>query len=277
VLLLGLVALAGCGASAAEVRSAGTDPSTTAASTTTSTVPSLPADLVVWRESTGGGFVPIQVNAGDYAEVTILGDGTAYVADDAADRPYDAPTPVLRGRADPAALAAFLADARRSGLFEADVDLGSPGVTDMPSTAVELADGHTSSGVSAYALSFSDDGLTTAQAARRKELRDLIARARRLITDTEPFIPERVRATVFGADQASTSDGAEPTPWPGRPFADLPIGPEGGEACLALEGDEARSVWEAAVAGETSVWARDGEVRQIVVAPLLPGDDGCDG
>lgn len=280
--------LASCGASSGEVRAAGTDAAGTSVpgdgATTTTTNSGgldLPADQVVWRESTGGGFVDQQVDAGNVADVTVLGDGTIYVSDPEARTRYDEPIPVRTGHVEPAALAAFLAEARASGLFDGEVDLGSPGVTDWPTTVVELHDADGQANLSAYALRFEDEagggvyGLSKEQAAARAALRDLLAAGRALAADTEPWTPDRVRATDFGGGEGLVPEGAESKPWPGPAFDTIPAGPEGGESCFVLTGDDATAVWQAGLGHAGSLWSQGGENRQIFLAPLLPGDDGC--
>lgn len=256
-----------------------------ASSTTTSLVELPPpggdeADQVVWQESTGGGFVPTQSVAAEVPAVTIYADGRIFLAEPDEQGRFDHPATVTLGEVDPDALAAFLAKAEDSGLFGDDVDFGSPGITDQASTAVTLRTGATPSTALVYALGFEDpgvDGVSDEQAARRRALVDLTADARKLADQDEAWTPDRVRATAYGPVDAFADRPFEPQIWPGPSFDEFPEPTEDGslESCLVIEGDAATQVYEAALDNEGTDFIDDGDIRQVVVAPLLPGQEGC--
>lgn len=156
--------------------------------------------------------------------------------------------------------------------------------------------------------------LDAAQVDRREQLRALMAQARELADDLQPVVPEAVRVTLLPEAPATspppTADGAPA--WPGPPIeeieshvghthdgeetddahegeghedesheddgeehADEPPA-DGALPCLPVEGDEAAALDEAAAANPTSWWRLDdGSLRQLIVAPILPGDEPC--
>jgi hypothetical protein len=134
---------------------------------------------------------------------------------------------------------------------------------------------------SAYALGFADapgGGVTPAQQARRDALQALLADARELAAGAKPWTPDRLRATMFDPDQTQLEGSMEPGVWPGPAFTAFPPTDDGGSSCLVVEGDDATAVWAAAVMRTNTWWtsaAGADDARQIVVAPLLPGAEGC--
>ncbi len=264
-------ALAGCGASGAP--EAIDDPRGPV--TTTGQAP-VDADQIVWQESTAGGFVPIEEAAGGIPDVTIYGDGRILVRDQrspAGIRPNTLQVAMVPN----AALEAFLADAADSGLFEPGTAFGDVAVTDMPSTTVTLHAEGTTRTVDVYALAFAGDlgptGLTTDQIGRRTALSDLLDRARGLAGDTQPYVPARVRAILVGPGPDA---GAKPADWPGPAMTAFPEPTDGrGFTCLVIDGPEAAELAAAAADNPADLWNLDGDVRRIVVAPLVPGQEGC--
>ncbi|MGN6694321.1 MAG: hypothetical protein ACTHN0_09095 [Aquihabitans sp.] len=277
VVLMALVTCAAaCGASAGPEAIDDPRPS----STTTSEVTDPPApNEVVWQQFTGGGFVPSEYVLRTVPLVTIYGDGRILRSADSNDSTLR-PIALEQARIPDDELDAFLSDAADSGLFDPGTDFGDPSITDMASTTVTLRTGSGPHSVDVYALSADVDesigGVTDEQLERRRQLQDLLARARSLGEDPTPYVPERVRATLI-ANGSQIDAGAAPKDWPGPPISAFPEpaadGP--GTSCLVIEGAEAAAVTTAAADNPDALWKVDGEVHQIVTAPLIPGQEGC--
>lgn len=278
--LLAVLALgaAGCGASGGPDAVDDPRPSTTA--TSQPTADPADADEVVWQESTGGGFVPTEYALTEVPDVTIYADGRIFVTVLDADGNTPRPVSLEEAQVDPEVLADFLVDAEASGLFAPGTDFGSPGVTDQASTTVTLREDGPPQTVSVYALGFDASadqpgGVTAEQTTRRQALTELLAQARALAEDAEPWVPDRIRATLleFGPGVELPADAPA---WPGPPLDAFPASTDGsGQSCLVIEGAEAAAITTAAADDEAALWDVGGEIRQIVTAPLLPGQEGC--
>lgn len=253
-------------------------PSTTTTSRPTADPPG--DDEIVWQEFTRGGFVPSEFAAGQVPAVTIYADGRVILTSDDADLGADRPAGLEEAQIAEGDLDRFLAEAADSGLFEPDADFGDPMVTDQPSTSVTLRSGDAPRTVDVYALDFELDpsvgGVTADQSARRDRLKALLEQARDLAIDPQPYVPERVRATLitYASDVGSEPEAID---WPGPPLSAFPDPQSDGanSTCLVVEGPDAAAVSAAAAENPDRTWAIDGEVRQIVVAPLVPGQEGC--
>lgn len=277
LLLAAFVAgVAGCGASTGPEAIEDPRPSTT-----TSRPPAdLPnGDEIVWQEFTGGGFVPAEYALSEVPDVMIYADGRIIRSVDA-DRSTLQPVALEEAKVPARELSTFLQDAADSGLFEPGTDFGQPAVTDMASTSVTLRVGDRPRSVDVYALGFDIDpsfgDVTQDQIDRRDQLSKLVAKARSLALDPSPYVPERIRANLV-AHGSQIDAGAAPRDWPGPPLASFPTPPADGPgtSCLVIEGPEAAAVNEAAAQNEGAFWTIDGEVHQIVTAPLVPGAEGC--
>lgn len=274
-----LTAVAACGASSG---SDGTDDPRPTTTSTAQPVDDLDADSVVWQEDEAGGFVPLEYSSGRVPTVTIYADGRIFVQ--VADPSGRAGGPVaLEQRQIPDhELDAFLAHADASGLFEPGTDFGSPGVTDQTSTTVTLRTGDTPKQIDVYALDLAYDApegdVTDQQATRREQLLELLAAARELGTADEPYVPDRVRAEMLDPSVV-VSPPTSGTPWPGPPFSVFPEPVEGASSsCLVIEGPEAEATYRAAQArpdNSDHAWDLDGDIRTVVLTPLLPGQEGC--
>lgn len=294
LLTLSLLALAatasGCGSSGGSVETgdggittSGVPTTPTVASTPTTMPPrqtDLPADQIVWQVSAGGGFVPMSSAAADVPALTIYGDGRILATSDDTTRRYDATQELVLRRVSPADLQVFLDAADTSGLFTTGTDFGTPGVTDLPTTTVTLHGTGPSRKVGVYALGFGEEpggpgGLSAQQVSNRAALSDLIGTANELGGKGDPWVPDRVRATTWPG--STMDDGSAPAErWPGPAFANFPASTEGGGgSCLVIEGDDAAAVYRAARSNAGTRWTDGTDERTIVVAPLVPGADGC--
>lgn len=279
-----LLLATGCGSSGA------TDVSSDRpeASSTTAPADDLPPtdgrdpDQVVWQESTGGGFAPVDYSLSEVPDVTIYGDGRIFTAVPDPDASIGQPIALEQSKISAEDLTAFLDEAASSGLFDEGTDFGAPGVTDQPSTNITLHAGGSAQTVDVYALGFpapdAQPGgrsmLSGEQTERRDELIELMAAARALADGGEAYVPTEVRATMF-----ELGPGVDPPddarPWPGPAFDEFPAPDDSGRSCLVVSGDDAAALFRSAGADEGITWERDGVSRQIVVVALLPGQEGC--
>ncbi|CAN5709348.1 hypothetical protein BH10ACT1_BH10ACT1_36440 [soil metagenome] len=262
-----------------------TSPTTTTAPRTTTTegdgAPfAPPAGQVVWQERTGGGFVPAEVTSAEVPDVTIYGDGRVMVAPDGEAQRPGAPVALQIGTVPAHDLEAFVADVASSGLFSADgdVDFGTPGATDGPTTSVTFR-GTGPDQLTASAYFLSDDvesGLSDAQVDRRHALSAFVQRARSLARDLTAWTPDRVQ--VVELDAGGVPAAGEPMPWPGPSIDKLLVAGEtdGVElGCGAVTGPAAAEVFEAARANATNRWLVDGKERTLVITSLVPGQPSC--
>ena len=253
----------------------------------------LPADRVVWQVDTGGGLTSLAFAVNDVPEVTIYGDGRIFVPDPAdpdetSTGPIPKPVGLTLGSVAPSELRAFLADAEATGLVDEAVDYGMPQITDLPGTSVRLHGAGAPGTVSVYALGVELGvdldgggdglGLERSQLDHRIALEDLVERSRGLGGAAEPWVPDRVQVVDLATDEATFEATAE---WPGPPFIEVfgtvkPGATIDGPRCAELDGDDAASVFEAALeAGRPFVDDRGAEL-EVVVRALLPGEEACE-
>ena len=262
LLLLALVVtvlVAGCSDDGSNVTSGddGTTPDTTP--DTTKAPPPVGGDATLLIEVTdAGGFVPAEYSFAQLPVVAIYSDGSVF-------RPGAQieiyPPPALpsaqRSTVSQAGLDKLLA-AADDYLSAGEKDFGQPGVTDLPSTTLNVyVEGKdTPKTATAYALSYEDgDGqLTPAQRDARAEFRELIGH----ITDphtftgeadnSELYTPTALSVLVRPADDVPPGEG-EPQPneldWPA---GDLSVGGTDSDfgRCIGIDGTAVADVLAAA-------------------------------
>lgn len=255
---------------------------TTIVTTTGVDTADLPADQVVWQELTSGGSGPAAARAAEVPTVTIYADGRIFVVDPQATPHFDKPVPMLVGTVAPERLEGFLDDVRITGLLAGDVDYGEPSIAEFPTTTVTYHAIGTPKSIEVYALgieqgdSAARDSLTDRQVQARQQLSAMLLSAGTMSTDLEPWTPQEVHATMFNPDGIATVDENYSAPWPGPGFDEFPaFEPGQTTSCLLLGGDDAVAVYEAATLNPGSTWTSGEDLRQIVVAPVLPGEEGC--
>jgi hypothetical protein len=261
--LLGVLALAGCGVWPLDKPTASPSP--------------LPGDRLVFLvEGGAGGFTPYLHQALITPSLAVYGDGRVIQYD--GNQTPSVPAAYVISRVDAARVAAFVADAEKRNLIHSETDFGDPGVTDMPSTTVQLhgAGGPQRIYVYAFGEGFDDD-LTGAQRRARQELAEVIDRASALPGDAErlPYLPDRVRVTEFALDGAGKGSGAE---WPGPdPNSFLaPVTPRSARlACGELSGPAAGKAYDAARGNPGGIWTWKSNRRVLAVVPILPGLGSC--
>ncbi|MBX3314300.1 MAG: hypothetical protein KF906_08260 [Actinobacteria bacterium] len=247
-----------------------------------------PKDQIVWQVHTAGGLVPEVSWAAQRPTLTIYGDGRAFIVAPGLDRRYDQPIELRSGTVARDDLAVFVAQAEASGLFEPDVDLGTPDVTDMATTTVVLHGGGDPQSVSAYALGGRFDADLSDDLVRRREtLRRLLSSAEALVDEPEAWTPSRVRVLRLADDatyeaKPDADPDAEPPEWSGPDldaFGALASGSDGSETvlgCTEVDGSAAGDLFDAAKDNPLPRWKVGGIERTIVVVALLPDEPACD-
>src|SRR5262245_7504648 len=289
-----LVLVAGCGG--ADQTASGTSASSSSTPAPAAGVPhATGAEDVVVRVSTGGGFVPVEVNLAGVPTYTLYGDGTVIRAAAAADATSlagaIAPQPLETGHLDEAAVQQLLGQAKGAGLLAPGAidygDMGSVGVTDMPTTTVTLATDGATVDRAAYALGGGEipggHNLSTAQQSARAALSGFVALTEGSLPDAKPYVPERLAVFVApGLEQPEVATDAEPAELPLT--ADLAAltnagaNSAAGFGCTVVEGDAVPKLLAAAANPSPSgLWRAPGghEAYRIVVRPLLPDEHGC--
>ncbi|MDX6534384.1 MAG: hypothetical protein QOF68_2128 [Gaiellales bacterium] len=276
-----LAALAAAGCGAATSTGAGSSPTTPGL-----TYPTGSRDVVL-RVSTGGGYVPSEVAMTTVPEFTLYGDGTVIVPGAVmAIYPGPAMSPLMTFKLSEEEVQALLASADRSGLLDGRPvdygDMGSVGVSDMPTTTVTLnADGKQVKR-DAYALSAdaTGDRLTPAQ----REARIALSRFVQSLpqgSSPQPYTPSAIAVNI-GPFNGERMPDATPMVWPlegdlasdgKRVSSGLPY------RCLAVTGEDTRTLLETlSGANDQTEWlaqpAGDDTFR-LVVRPVLPDENGC--
>ncbi|MBX6752013.1 MAG: hypothetical protein IRY85_20525 [Micromonosporaceae bacterium] len=240
-------------------------------------------DEVVLRIEYVGGFVAAQTLATRLPVVTIYGDGRVITEGPViAIYPGPALPNILERRIGAADMNRLVTMAVEAGVG-ADIDYGTPSVTDLPETkfTVSTTDGVLTSTV--YALDI-DEGLTAAQITARQKLRDL----KDALTDLpgtlgadaageerpyEPVALAAVTSPFVGSEEGLDQPEAA---WPGPALPGEPLGSLPDLRCLTVTGDDLAAVLEAA-AGATTLtpWVWEGERWFVSFRPLLPDESTC--
>ena len=243
-------------------------------------------DTVVLRVTRAGGYTSRSYAVRILPALTIYADGRLValtVVDQIDDRrAIDA---VVVRQIDDEGMRRVNGEIERSGFLERPGrDFGSPGVTDIPTTTVELSVAGVGATQSAYALdpTFSRGGqLTSAQIKDRAALRGLIAR----LTDIEAVAgPEHVgRALPLVAESftmesvvAPGRDGESPVKAVAWPLPNVDLSPT--ERCAEIRGDDATTLRLALSDERDQTEYTQRGVRYVVaIRPVLPGETPCPG
>lgn len=240
-------------------------------------------DEVVLRIEYVGGFVAVQTLAARLPLVTVYGDGRVITEGPViAIYPGPALPNLLERRIGTADLNRLVAMAVEAGVG-ADIDYGTPSVTDVPETkfTVSTTDGVLTSTV--YALGM-DDGLTAAQIEARQKLRDLQDALTDLpgtlgadaVGEERPYEPVALAAVT--SPFVASDDGLDQpaVAWPGPALPGEPLGSLPDLRCVTVTGDELAAVLEAAGEANTlTPWEWEGEQWFVTFRPLLPDESTC--
>ncbi|MDX6564614.1 MAG: hypothetical protein QOE10_276 [Gaiellales bacterium] len=241
------------------------------------------ADVVVIRTSTGGGFVAPQASLGAVPSFTLYGDGTIVIPGAVPQiSPGPAIKPLLRRHLSERQVQALLRGAKQAGLLAAGTidygDMGSVGVSDMPTTTLIVHAAGRRVTRQAYALGVT--GRTTpAQAKARSALSGFIATLPRSLAGV-PYVP-RALAVYVTSTTAPGQPGSAPITWPlssdlATAGASISSGP--GYRCITVSGGNARTLLATLrTANDQSLWKSSGAPgRYLLIArPLLPDERSC--
>lgn len=245
---------------------------------------SLPAadDALVLQVAQVGGFVPVQYLNGRLPLVSVYADGRMIV-----EGPVDARYPgpawpnvqMLRlGRAE---VQDLLTKALAAGVAET-TDLGTPGITDVPSTRFTVVTDDRTYVREVYALAEyagggPGSGVTPAQEKARARLRGFLdeVTGRGDTAGAEPYVPEAIAAVVTPWFPPDDLPAQAPKAWPGPPLPGDPLG--AGTTCVTARTESAQAVLaEAVSATATTPWTgADGRRWSLLLRPLLPHESGC--
>jgi hypothetical protein len=253
-----------------------------------------PNDLVL-KVETGGGFVAPATHFKEFPSFALYGDGRLIVQG-AQIEIYPGPAlPSLQvTRISEEGIQAILEGAQAAGLLGPDKHYDFMTISDAPTTTfTTVAEGgrHV---VSVYALGESaaagNQGISPGELQAREALAAFQGKLGDLgswlpqgsLTEEGPYRFEELR--IFVLDQsASPEPGLEqkPVDWPlSPPLASFgqPVtnGPEG--RCGSVSGDDLKSLLPLAEkANELTPWQSGGTDYTLVLRPLLPDENGCEG
>lgn len=235
-----------------------------------------PPGQIVFQISSGAGFAAPSVYLAARPQLTITGNGDAYVlAPGAEDGMYAGrPVALAKGTVPPTTLRQLVRQAAGSGLF-GDADYGTVQITDAGDTTFVFHPGRAPARtVSVYALDIADvDGtLTVHQRRNRQALRTFAQRLESSVVDPTAWLPNRIDVTAvpdFGAEA-----GTPAARWPGPPLGRL-LEAHGRGRCGVLSGHAARAVYLAARRHPGTYWVAGGRAHALVIRALLPNETGC--
>jgi hypothetical protein len=250
-------------------------------------------DEVVLRMSLEGGFVAPETTFARMPSFSLMGDGTIIEpgAQDAI-YPGQALPPLLARTISEDGIQAILGAAIDAGLDHDETigDLGSVGVSDMPTTVFTLSANGESHRVEAYALGMPGDdrpeGMSQTTWAARQALSSFAERLGRLPAwlpegSTGPETPYDApgAALLVGAYRGDPGLSQNPVAWPlGTGLAGFgSADPSGLDArCGTVTGsDWATLVPAARDANTLTPWTSDGRRYGIAFRPLLPDQHDC--
>jgi hypothetical protein len=242
---------------------------------------------VVIRVTTGGGFVPVQFNLRSLPSFTLYGDGTVLVPGPVIQVfPGPAIYPLVRSRLSEPQVQVLLRRAQAAGLLARGTiaygDMGSIGVTDMPTTTLTVNARGRHVQRSAYAL-----GATP----RSGRLAPALVRARLALKRFIAQLPQALKGKVWaphaiavyaGPFQGKGQAGADRVRWPlASNLATAGTRPASGAGyrCITVRGAAVTTLLATLrTANEQSQWiAGPGATRsfQVIARPLLPDQRDC--
>jgi hypothetical protein len=246
-----------------------------------------PADAVVLRIESTGGFVTPETIATRLPSVTVYGDGRILTEGPV---PLLYPGPALPniqvGTLSPEEVTRLLDRAREAGVGTA-ADLGTPNITDVPATRFTLRGptGSEQTEVAALDAGGPDSGLTAEQQAAREKLRTFAqsvtdapdsSGAAATPAETTPYVPTALAALArpFTADEAAPKQPE--IAWPGPELPGPALGSTGDLHCVTVTGPALTKVLDAAAkANAATGWTSQGKTWTLTLRPLLPDETDC--
>ncbi len=233
---------------------------------------------VVLRVTSAGGFVAPQTSLATLPTFALYGDGTVIVPREGG---RTALATLGERRLDEQQVQALLRRARAAGLLRRAAidygDMGSVGVSDMPTTTVDLRAGGRRIERQAYALGVQGHAgrLTPAQDHARLVLARFIASLPARPARTA-YVP-RAYAVYVAPAQAPATATAVPWPLAGNlATAGTRLSSGVGYRCTTVSGTAARTLERSLRhASAQSVWTSRGRAYTLIARPLLPDEADC--
>jgi hypothetical protein len=254
----------------------------TATPASTSSVPA-PAEGLVLRVESTGGFVSPAVTAARLPLVSLYADGRVLTEGPVAQiYPGPALPNLQEGRIDQGAVQDVVDRAVAAGVTETS-DLGSPPIADATSIRFTLVtDSHTYVR-EAYALWETPGdgaGLTEEQQAARARLSDFLASVTDPAAeggDSAPYTPSAIAAVVTPWTEQQDDPPQPEVAWPGPALPGESTGGLPDVSCVTATGDQAQALVTAATSASTTTpWTTaDGTRWSVALRPLLPDESGC--
>jgi hypothetical protein len=247
-----------------------------------------PDDLVLQVGYTGGS-VPPGMPAGRLPLLSVYGDGRVITEGPVAAIHPGPALPNLQVQQIGTAAVQTLVDRALDAGVGDEVDVGTPGIADSPTTRFRVSTGLETLTSEVYALTETDgddSGLTPGQVGARQELRGLLDALTDLpgtlgadaLSVSQPYVPTAVGALV---SPYLPPDDADPNqadmPWPGPALPGEPLGPRLGLTCVVATGDDVTAVLDAGrSANSLTPWlSADGARWSVTLRPLLPEESSC--
>jgi hypothetical protein len=259
-----------------------------------------PNDLVL-QVSTGGGFVPVELNLAALPRFSLYGDGRVITqGPQILIFPGPALPNLLVRHISPEGMTEILSAARNAGLSGPDrnFDQAASFVADAPTTTFTFSTDEGTHQTSAYAIDFLRD-LQNLQTADREAVEALLE-LDRFLTDLEGRLPEgsvsreeayspdelRLYVTERTEPQAEGQAEQLPDQEPAQPAMEwalpAPLGEFGepahpaGYRCGTVSGPDLGAVLSAAErANQQTPWTSGGKTYSVTFRPLLPDESGC--
>lgn len=215
-----------------------------------------------------GGRIPSVVSVMESPSLTVLTDGRILLM-------TEGPAPqVIPSRYDvatvsPEEVGTFVETAQSAALVDVRTDFGNPRIADAATTTVILRGDDRTDEVRVYALDERfDHRLSPVQRDARERLRAMIDSARELAASAprSPYVPERV---VVSEPLPDRNRETATVMWPGPPPAAFML-PTQGRAIASgqLVGEDARTVYRAALGNPGARWLVNGSTRVLGVNPF---------
>ncbi len=254
-----------CGSAAA--------PRTVVGEATTPTIAPLAADAIVWQVVDGPGFTTLEFALSFQPTITVYGDGRLLVQDLDDSSLGQTPIQLQEGQLSQQQVDDLRRAADESGLFTgAEVDFGSPGISDVGTTTVTATNAAGDQvSVAAYALG-SDNGVTPRQQELRHQLDQLVKTSLQNLPETTPMTPTRL--AVIGLDGSAGGSQTPAVAWPGTSHVTLFEG-QRDLPCALLPQDETADVYAAALDNAGHHWRDTDGGFHALVKIVVPGTPPC--
>jgi hypothetical protein len=241
---------------------------------------------VVLRVEYVGGFVAPSSLVSRLPRYSLYADGRL-ITDGPVDLRYPGPAlPNVQVQQLDAATVQALADRAVAAGVGETTDLGSPPITDLPSTRFTLTTAEGTVVREVYALvehvvegDGAEMGLTREQVDGRTRLRELLAAlfdVGQQPPPVEPYVPTSVAAIATPWIDPEDDLPHPELPWPGPPLPGESVGGPLDVGCVVATGEQVSAVLAAAAtANAATPWISGGTRWSVAFRPLLPDESGC--